>query len=528
MRRIALYSDVHANLPALEAVYADMDAAGVRERYCLGDLVGYGPYPAEAIERIRASGDRVVQGNYDRALGARLRDAGSSFSTPQETLDGAESYAHTIAALTPHDERYLSALARGIVLDVDGARVLLCHGSPRRINETVARDTPGAALISLVRGADVDAVCCGHTHVPFHRAVPTGEGVCHWINAGSVGRPRDGDPRAAWVELSFGSHAEVLERAPEDLACRRVGESDVWLSVRIHRIAYDTAAVMRDIVSQGLPATLAAALGCGSENHQTLVSTSLTQPTEVPAAPVAMSRAPLDACESAPDDGCGSDGMRCTCAWEDRVSAYECFESVFRDPPEIVSAAVRRLEPAMRTCRAHPQVDDDLVAGAYRQAVSALATPAGRADFEAERERLYGRCRHFDPFTHVLSASELTYLEGDLLANRAELEALYASVGFVPVVAEDECVAHISVEMAFMAHCLRHLPGGTEGLGVARDFFVGHLADWAVLFAVVTVRNAQEPVMRYAGLALDKYLACEAATFRTAVPQYCEMRDGSS
>lgn len=126
MRRIGLYSDVHANLPALEAVLAHMHAEGITERYCLGDLVGYGPHPAEVITKIRALGDQVVQGNFDRAIGARLRDAGRSFSTPQETLDAAESYAYTIAVIDIEHERFLSSLPRHIPVDVGDARMCCC------------------------------------------------------------------------------------------------------------------------------------------------------------------------------------------------------------------------------------------------------------------------------------------------------------------------------------------------------------------------------------------------------------------
>jgi hypothetical protein len=177
----------------------------------------------------------------------------------------------------------------------------------------------------------------------------------------------------------------------------------------------------------------------------------------------------------------------------------------------------------MRTCRKNPHVDDQAMHAAYLEAVAALKTADGRAAFLAERERLYGDCRRFDPFNHVLSATEITYLTGEEDGNRASLEVVYETADFVPAEFEGGCVGHISVEMAFMAHCLVCGAGG-DRLALAREFFVEHLADWAVLFAVVTAQQACEPVMRYAGLALDKYLICEAATFRTAVPEYCEAR----
>ncbi|MDO8879217.1 MAG: metallophosphoesterase family protein [Coriobacteriia bacterium] len=532
MRRIGLYSDVHANLPALQAVLDHMQAEGITERYCLGDLVGYGPHPVEVIARMRAIGDTVVQGNFDRALGARLRDSGSNLPTPQETLDAAESYAYTIAAMSREDERYLSALPREIVLEIDGVRILLCHGTPRRMNEIVAPDAAGSLLVSLVRGAGVDAVCCGHVHVPFHRSIPTEAGVCHWVNAGSVGRPRDGDPRAAWVELALGTHQEVLTRAVEDLACRRVGETDLWLSAHLHRVAYDTESVVRDTVARGLPATLASALSTGSETRHTLSPSSVSEPHDHRHGHRdGVLRRAFSTISGGASHGCGAvgEGRQCTCALGDRIAAYECFAALYRDPPASAPGAAARLATAMRSCRKNPHLDDRAIEVARDEALHALERPAGLEAFAAERVRLHGEPGRFDPFVHVLSPSELTYLAGDEAGNAAGLEALYAAAGFTSAGDGSGDIGHISVELAFMAHCLRRGPAAdSDSLGLAHDFFVGHLADWAVLLAVVTAQQATEPVMRYVGLALDKYLICEAGTFRAAVPEYCEMRERGS
>ena len=82
MRRIAIFSDIHGNLPALDAVLADVDAAGVTERYCLGDLVGYGPDPAGVIDRMRESGIPTVYGNYDEGIAHRRGECGCCYATP--------------------------------------------------------------------------------------------------------------------------------------------------------------------------------------------------------------------------------------------------------------------------------------------------------------------------------------------------------------------------------------------------------------------------------------------------------------
>ena len=527
MRRIGIYSDIHANLPALEAVLAHMHAEGITERYCLGDLIGYGPHATEVVARMRELGDPSLQGNYDRAVAARLHEPGSGFPTPQEALDGAESYADTISALGRDDERFLAGLPRALTLEADGIEIALCHGTPRHVSERVQVDSSGALLVSLAREAGVFVVCCGHGHVPFHRSIPTEAGVYHWVSAGSVGRPRDGDPRACWVELVIGAHADVVGRVPEDLSCRRIGETDVWVGMRAHRVAYDVEAVIRDMLSRGLPLTLASPLRTGSEVRRILAptSTSVRVDAEV-IGPDAEGEAGVG---DAAEDGeagpaCEGRTWHCSCAVRDRITAYESFSAAFQDGPGQMVATLTRLKNSMHSCIKNPHIDDDQIVAAYELAIRALGTEEGRAAFAEERFRLYGECRRFDPFSHVLSASELTYLSGDMAANRSALNALYDAVGFIPSEPEAGCIGHISVECAFMAHCLRRGTEGASSLGAAREFFIGHLADWAVLFAVVTAQQAREPVMRYVGMALDKYLICEAATFRTAVPEYCEMR----
>lgn len=257
MRRIALYSDIHGNDVALGAVYADMDAEGVPERYCLGDLVGYGPAPSAVISAVRASGDAVIQGNYDRGVGGRLGDCGCYYGSEQAAADGAASYAFTDAALDDPDAAYLASLPETLRLEHDGARLLLCHGSPRRVNEYLLPDRTDAQLARLAAEGDADVVCCGHVHVPYHRVVP---GDVHYVNAGSVGKPKDGDPRACWVELVLGDREGVLAGVAPDALVREIASTGVWASATVHRVAYDIEAVVRAMHAAGLPATLASAL----------------------------------------------------------------------------------------------------------------------------------------------------------------------------------------------------------------------------------------------------------------------------
>lgn len=261
MRRIALFSDVHGNLVALDAVLADIDRSGIDEVYCLGDLVGYGPDPAGVVERMRASGIRTIKGNYDEGIGERRGECGCYYATEQAKSDGAASYAFTDAALDDADHVWLAALPGEIRIEHEGVRILLAHGSPRKINEYLLPDRQDAQLARLADAAGADVVCVGHVHIPYHRVLDGEDGRrIHYVSAGSVGKPKDGDSRAGWTELLLGSPDEIRTIASEDDSAARAGSSSTWLGVVFHRIPYDVESVVRKMAEVGLPSTLAEAL----------------------------------------------------------------------------------------------------------------------------------------------------------------------------------------------------------------------------------------------------------------------------
>lgn len=263
VRQVALFSDIHGNLPALDAVLADIEAVGVDERYCLGDLVGYGPDPAGVIERMRASGVATIKGNYDEGVGEYRGECGCYYATEQAKSDGAASYAFTDAALDEADHAWLAALPGEIRIEHEGAHILLAHGSPRKINEYLLPDRQDAQLVRLAEQAGADVVFVGHVHIPYHRSMATPDGrVVHYVGTGSVGKPKDGDPRACWVEVMLGDRDETLG-ATEDASAARVGVSDTWMAVRVHRVDYDVESVARRMAGVGLPSTLADALRNG-------------------------------------------------------------------------------------------------------------------------------------------------------------------------------------------------------------------------------------------------------------------------
>jgi predicted phosphodiesterase len=264
MRRIALFSDVHGNLVALDAVLADIRACRVEELYCLGDLVGYGPDPVGVVDRVRGLGIATIRGNYDDGIGNRRGECGCYYATEQAKVDGAASYAFTESVLGDADLAWLAGLPDDLRFDHKGVRVLLAHGSPRSINEYLLLDRQDGQLARLAEQADADVVCVGHIHIPYHRMLAGTNGAAiHYVSSGSAGKPKDGDPRACWVELVLGSAGEVESAAAKDLAAGPAIATDVWVGAVVHRVVYDVESVARAMLAAGLPETLIEALRTG-------------------------------------------------------------------------------------------------------------------------------------------------------------------------------------------------------------------------------------------------------------------------
>jgi putative phosphoesterase len=205
--RIAIFSDIHANLPALEAVWADIKAKAPDAIYCLGDLVGYATFPNEVVQFVRARHIPTIAGNYDFGVGATSDDCGCAYKTEADQQRGAESIAYTNGAVTDDTRAYLARLPKHLRVVHSSGEVLMVHGSPRKINEYLFEDRPDSSLLRIMEPERADVMLFGHTHKPYHRVmVSEVEGqprYRHAINTGSVGKPKDGDPRACYVLLTL-------------------------------------------------------------------------------------------------------------------------------------------------------------------------------------------------------------------------------------------------------------------------------------------------------------------------------------
>jgi putative phosphoesterase len=244
MTTFALLSDLHGNSAATEAVLADIDKHDPDEVVCLGDLVGYGARPNETIDLIRDRSIPTIMGNYDDGVGFDRDDCGCAYKDDGERERGQQSLMWTRAVVTDDRKVYLRSLAPELRREVHGVRIRLVHGSPRRMNEYLFADRDAGSLARIARSADCDVLVFGHTHVPWTREI---EGV-RFINTGSVGKPKDGDPRAGWVMLEIASDGKVRSE--------------------LHRITYDVttmAEAIRD--ADGLPDFYAADIETGGQ-HQ--------------------------------------------------------------------------------------------------------------------------------------------------------------------------------------------------------------------------------------------------------------------
>lgn len=209
--KIALFSDIHANLPALEAFFKDVESRNADAIYCLGDLVGYNIWPNEVIDEIRKRGIPTIAGNYDWGIGRSSDDCGCAYKTDEEKAMGKISISYTNEIVKDEQRNYLRTLSAHIRLEYqlneERFNVLLVHGSPRKVNEYLFEDRDEKSMLRIMTDATADIMCFGHTHQPYHRILNSGtdgnDHFRHAINIGSVGKPKDKDPRGGYVILTI-------------------------------------------------------------------------------------------------------------------------------------------------------------------------------------------------------------------------------------------------------------------------------------------------------------------------------------
>lgn len=236
IKKIALLGDVHANLPALQAVLTHAKSLRVEEIWNIGDFVGYGAFPNQVVKRMRKKKFSNIVGNYDlKVLNFPKKDENwQQNKHPLKYLAFKWAYEN----LSKKNRKFLGSLPVERVLKIGKHKFLLVHGSPVSNEELLEPDTPVRRLMELkqlakaTNGVEFAAIICGHSHQAFTRQVEK----TLFINTGSVGRPGDGNPRAAYAILQVNENG---------------------LQVSHYRLDYDVDKAVMAIRNNGLPEAFA-------------------------------------------------------------------------------------------------------------------------------------------------------------------------------------------------------------------------------------------------------------------------------
>ncbi len=230
-RRIAVFGGVYSNALALRATLEDARRRDVDAVFCLGDLGGFGPHPDRVYPLLRDAGVLVLQGNYDESLAMGRTDCGCGYTDPRDNHFARISYAYTFSRTSGDNRAWLGTLPHRRRVQLGDHRVLMCHGSPRVINEFLWESTaPTGLLRAFLREANADVLLCTHTGIKWHRPL---RDAAHAVNVGVIGRPENDGTANVWYT--------VLSATPE-------------LEVEFVPVPYDAETLAREMEAEKLPA----------------------------------------------------------------------------------------------------------------------------------------------------------------------------------------------------------------------------------------------------------------------------------
>lgn len=226
--RIAVISDIHSNIYALNEVLADIKNRHVDLTVCTGDLVGYATRPNEVIETLRKEKILTIMGNYDEAIGNFKIICGCDYPDPKDAEKAAMSMHFTGQETTPENKEYLRNLPKEATFIFNNKTIRFVHGSTRIINEYLRENSKEAeeVMSELVE----DILVCGHTHIPYAKYY--GEKLL--VNAGSVGKPKTNTPDANYVIIDIQNEDKTNKKSPS-------------VEVEIVEVPYDAEKMAREI-----------------------------------------------------------------------------------------------------------------------------------------------------------------------------------------------------------------------------------------------------------------------------------------
>ncbi len=236
--KIGILGDVHGNIEALKAVYDSAKAIPVDRLYHLGDLGGYAPFVNEVVDFMIEHGIEGVQGNYDEAVAHDREHCGCKAEEPVQEEMAHLSFVWTKSHTSQKSKDYLKGLPTELRFSAEGRKIQLFHATPRKNNLYWFEDRPEKFFLEMASKTDADVLIYGHTHKPYKKEF---NGKV-FINAGSVGKSKDGDPRACLT---------LMEITP------------VRVKVDFIRVAYDVEKVAAAIAESGLPVYFAERLKQG-------------------------------------------------------------------------------------------------------------------------------------------------------------------------------------------------------------------------------------------------------------------------
>ena len=218
-------SDIHANLPALEAVWQDIEQHQSDDIFCLGDLVNFAGWDNEVINFIRNHNITSIQGNHDEGIGYGYTQFNYSFKTEAQKEFGIASIAYVNNTIEPVNRKFLKSLPFSINLEFHfpfhNIRLAMVHGSPVSNTDYILPDTSEGKLLEMLDEVNADILIAGHTHKPFHKAIFCEEEnhklYRHFINAGSAGKPKHGNNKACYVLINIDENLQLTDPSSVDV-----------------------------------------------------------------------------------------------------------------------------------------------------------------------------------------------------------------------------------------------------------------------------------------------------------------------
>lgn len=213
MRKIAIISDIHANLPALEKVLDDIHHDFKADQiYCLGDLTDGAPWTNEVIELIREQNIPTIMGNHDERIAFDYEVFPLKKHTLEEQLARAETIHQTKQTISETNRKYLSELKPNIRFDYAGVSFLLVHGSPISNEEYIYENHSIESMADMFESNNTDVIVCGHTHLSFIKRIHINDTPKLFINAGSAGRSKESNGgKAVYLQITIDENRQTFD-----------------------------------------------------------------------------------------------------------------------------------------------------------------------------------------------------------------------------------------------------------------------------------------------------------------------------